>query len=127
MPLTAPTLGGIGDRVDLLIRRGATFGPHRIAFTNPDGTAMNLTGCTLRAALRKRAGDVAALLDFVCVIDTPAITDPAVDSQAVFGATATATAALDLGSDGAGVWKMDMQDAAGRIIAVFYGAASLVP
>jgi hypothetical protein len=46
-------LGDIGERVDLLIRQGCTFGPHEVRLTNPDDTPVNLTGATVRGTIRK--------------------------------------------------------------------------
>lgn len=120
-----PTIGSIGDRVEMVIRRGATIGPHRIMFPNPDGTPMDLTGASLEASLRKSITDPAPLMLFVCLVDFPIITDPATESQAQFGATAAVSAFLDLGADGIGVWKIDLHDAAGRIIPVFQGPVLL--
>ena len=43
------TLGYIGERLDLLIRQGATFGPFDVTLANPDKTPVNLTGATVQA------------------------------------------------------------------------------
>lgn len=51
------TLGYIGEKLDLLVRQGATLGPFAVTLTNPDNTPVNLTGATLRAHLRKKALD----------------------------------------------------------------------
>ncbi len=45
------TLGYIGERLDLLIRQGATFGPFDVTLANPDKTPVDLTGATVRALL----------------------------------------------------------------------------
>jgi hypothetical protein len=61
------TLGSIGVKLDLLIKQGSTFGPHKFTLTNPDGTPLDLTGCIVRAHIRKKASDTA----IVCDLDTP--------------------------------------------------------
>ena len=44
-------LGSIGDRVDLLVRVGTTFGPHRVTLTDAAGLPLGLTGATITAAV----------------------------------------------------------------------------
>ena len=46
-------VGTRGERLDLIVRQGATLGPHTVTLTNPDGSAVNLTGCTIQGQVRK--------------------------------------------------------------------------
>jgi len=61
----APVIGTIGDKVDLLIRQGATFGPYWIQIQDEDGVIIDLTGASVKASLRKDIGDAtpAAVFD----------------------------------------------------------------
>jgi hypothetical protein len=115
-----PVLGYAGDRVDLLIRQGATFGPHELTLTNPDDTVIDLTGCTLRAQVRRKALDAAILITLTCTI-----TD-ATGGVCTIGLTDEQTAALAAGEDPGQVesrarWDLELEDAAGRVTPVFYG------
>lgn len=115
-----PVLGHAGERVDLLIRQGATFGPHELTLTNPDGSAVDLTGCTLRAQLRRKALDAGILIALTCTI-----TD-AVNGVATIGLTDEQTAALTAGEDpgqpdSRAKWDLELEDAAGGVTPVFYG------
>ncbi len=118
-----PVLGHAGERVDLLIRQGATFDA-QVTLTNPDGTPVDLTGATLRAQIRRKALDTALLVAFtITVID-------AVGGIFTFGLTASQTAALPAAEDPAGiasraVWDMELQDAAGRVTPVYWGTVTI--
>lgn len=122
--MSAPLLGSRGDCVDLLVRQGATFGPHQVTLTNPDGTPVDLTGATVRGQLRRKALDAATLVALtVTVTDAPG---------GVFelGLTAAQTAALTAGEDpgsiaSRAVWDLELQDAAGRVIPVFWGNVTI--
>lgn len=119
------TLGDIGERINLLIRQGATFGPHRVTLTSPDGSPVDLVGSVVRGQMRVRAGATGApLADFaVAMID-------AAGGIFEFGLSATVTAQLPAaapGSDRAVArWDMELEDAAGRVIPLFWGEASVV-
>ncbi len=114
------TLGYIGDKVDLLVRQGATFGPMRVELTNPDATPVNLTGCTVRGQLRKKAlsADVVAQFE-VAVIDPQG-------GVFTFGFTDEVTAGIPAGEsvkalESAYVWDMEVLDSTGRVNPLYYG------
>lgn len=86
-----PIVGDFGQRIDLQIRQGATFGPVIVIVENPDTTPVNLTGATIKAQLRKNALDTVVIADFVC---------PLVDATAgkfSYGLNAAITAAIITG------------------------------
>jgi hypothetical protein len=123
--MTAPVLGDRGDRVDLLIRQGATFGPHEITLTNPDDTPVDLTGATVRAQMRRKALTTGLPL---ATFDTP-VTDAAA-GVFTLGLSAAATAALVAGEDPASldsraVWDLEVQDATGRVVPVYWGSVTI--
>lgn len=49
------TLGYIGEKLDLLVKQGSTLGPFKVTLLNADQTPVNLTGCTIRGHVRKKA------------------------------------------------------------------------
>jgi hypothetical protein len=119
-----PVLGHAGGRVDLLIRQGATFSAE-VTLTNPDGTAVDLAGATVRAQMRRKALDAnPPLATFtVTMID-------AAGGVFSFSLTDAQTAALVAAEDPAGidsraVWDMELLDAAGRVTPVYYGKVTI--
>ncbi len=116
------TLGDLGDRVDLLISRGDHFGPHSLALANPDGSPVDLTGCTLAGVVRVGEAEVAVRVQ---------VTNPT-QGQANFWLTQADTATLPAGAtetaqQGAGKWQLKLTDSAGHRHPVFYGAAQVAP
>lgn len=54
--MTTPLqLSSLGERMNLLLQQGATFGPIVATMTNPDLSPVNLTGCTIFGSVRKTA------------------------------------------------------------------------
>jgi hypothetical protein len=103
-------LGDLGDVVELQIRQGSTFGPHQAVLANPDGTPMNLTGCTIRAMLRRNPS--ASAVSFECEI-----TDAAA-GEWTFGLSAEQTATLEPPKY---VYDVELEDASGRVLPLFHG------
>ena len=56
--MVTPVIGTIGEKVDLLIRRGATFGPFWIELVDENNIPINLTGCVAAGSIRKNIDDV---------------------------------------------------------------------
>jgi hypothetical protein len=116
------TLGSIGVKLDLLIKQGSTFGPHKFTLTNPDGTLLDLTGCIVRAHIRKKASDTA----IVCALDTPVTVSVTPIGEFNLGASKTVTGAITAGDtlkDPASkyVWDCDLEDSTGRSTPLYYG------
>lgn len=113
-------IGTKGERLDLLIRQGADFGPYLAEMKNPDGTPVDLTGCVIRGSIRKTPASsaVAAAIEV-------AITD-ATAGQYQFGVGHVATSPLKCGvnekaPESLYVWDLEMQDAMGRVMPLYYG------
>ena len=118
--MTVQTLGNIGTRLDLLIRQGATFGPFVCTMTNPDGTPVNLTGATIRGQIRKAPADTVVVASLVVTI-----TDAAAGKY-TFSLSDATTAAIAAGADvtkpaSVYVWDLELQDAAGSVIPLYWG------
>lgn len=129
------TLGTIGERMDLLIRQGATFGPFMFTMKAPkagavaqaDGTyadadllPIDLTGCTLRGQIRKTPADVAVVASLAVTV-----TDAAGGSyqfELTDETTATIVAGIDLSKrESIYVWDFELQDSLGRVIPLYWG------
>ncbi len=113
-------IGYIGERLDLLIRQGATLGPFICTLTNPDATPVNLTGATIRGQIRKQPSDTAVVANLsVMVMD-------AAGGQYSFALDAATTAGIVAGADitkpeSVYAWDMELQDSLGRVIPLYWG------
>lgn len=124
MSETKLQLGTIGARVDLLIKQGATFGPHVVTLTNPDGSPTDLTGCSFKGSIKAKARDASVLarFSFTMVSVNP--------GKFSFQLAATDSAVIPAGenlSDSASLKTYDikMLDASGRVVPLFYGDAKV--
>ena len=121
-----PQIGTKGSELDLLIRQGATFGPIVSTIKNPNGTAMNLTGATLRAQIRKTP--TSSLVDGATGDFT--ITD-AVNGLFEWGFSAETTTLLaadsesELAAASSYVWDMELEDSLGRVIPLMFGKVNV--
>lgn len=118
------TLGYIGERLDLLIRQGATFGPFECSMLNPDETPVDLTGCVLQGHIRKKALDNTVVTSLAITITEP------VNGRYVFGLSGEATSLIVAGESikdpvSKYVWDMELIDANLRVIPVYYGDVSV--
>ena len=119
-------VGTKGQEVDLLIRQGATLGPVLCRLTNPNATAMNLTGAVIRGQIRKTASSAGSTgATAVCTITN------ALNGEFTYEFTAAATTALvaDDNSEEAPasiyVWDMELEDSTGRITPLVYGKVNV--
>ena len=115
-----PTLGYIGEKLDLLIRQGATLGPFNVTLTNPNGTPYDLTGVTIRGQIRKTPSDPVVTADLdVSVIDS-------LLGKFEFGISSVLTAQIPTGESlkdtpSGQVWDMELVDTLGRVTPLYYG------
>ena len=121
--MVAPVLGHIGEEMDLLIRQGATFGPHILTMTNPDSSPVNLTGITFRGTIRKDAkSTVAHLITFEVINAVGGVVKMSMTDEET--SLITAGPALSH-ADSKYVWDAEMQDALGSVIPLYYGKVSV--
>jgi hypothetical protein len=113
-------LGDIGSRLDLVMVQGTTFGPVRIQLKQPGGREVDLTGAAVRAAVRRRRGDV-PLQPMQVVVHAP-------PSRGFFSIALTATQTTALGDleqrryDPLKLfWDMVLEDAIGAVRPLFWG------
>lgn len=114
-----------GQELNLTIRQGATFGPIVCTLKNADTSAVNITGYTVRAQVRKtptsrKATGFAA----TCAIVNAAL------GQFSFEFTAANTAALVVGenesdADSLYYWDMELQQPDGKVIPMVYGTVKV--
>ena len=114
-------VGTRGERLDLIVRQGATLGPHTVTLTNPNGTPVDLTGATIQGHVRKNPLDSGApVASFVITyVDRVA-------GKYSFEIAHTVTAAIPAGEfqnspESMYQYDMELLDTAGRIIPLHYG------
>lgn len=112
-------LGFIGEKLDLEIAQGKTFGPFLLKTLNPDGSPVDLTGYRFDSVIRKTPKS-----PVVAVINCT-ITDP-LAGEMTFGLDADATALIKAGSDmgqdeSKYVWELEMTDPSGRVTPRYFG------
>lgn len=129
--MTTPTIGYFGERLDLRIRQGATFGPIQAVMRNPPvspatvGTLVNLAGCTIRGQIRRKALDVAIIASFAVTI-----TDSS-KGEYEFGLSSATTSGITAGetldsTTSRYVWDLELVDATGRITPLYYGTVTVL-
>lgn len=116
---TTPSIGTYGENLDLRVKQGSTFGA-TVIVTNPDGTVMDLTACTVRGQIRRKALDTALIVAFTC-----AVTD-AEAGTFTFGLTDEQTADIDAGEttakpDSNYVYDIEVEDSVGGVTPLLYG------
>ncbi len=119
------TVGSRGDKLDLLVRQGTTLGPMSVTMRGPSDAPIDLTGCQIRAKVRKTYASAAGI-DVNTII-----TDP-VAGAFQFSLTNVQTAAMTCGpspSDPASlyVWDLEIEYSDGTVRPVFYGAVKVAP
>jgi hypothetical protein len=115
-----PTLGYIGERLDLLVKQGSTLGPFPVELKDSVGAAIDLTGCNIRGHIRRKALDTALVKSFNVVI-----TDAAAGKFS-FSLSDEETATIPAGEelkdrDSIYVWDMELEDSAGSVRPLYYG------
>lgn len=113
-------LGTIGEKIDLLIKQGSTFGPYFVELTNPDETPVDLSGCIIRGKIKKTG------LSVVTVEELNVTITDAVLGKFKFGLTDEETAVLPAGEtlkDKASLytWDMEIEDNAGNVLPLYFG------
>ncbi len=114
------TIGTFGERLDLHIKQGATFGPMRFEMVNPDDTSVDLSNCEIRSQIRQQASDASVVLDIDCPLTNPML------GKFEFSLSDEQTRLIDAGSSteemqNRFVWDMELEDGTGRVIPLYYG------
>ena len=120
----AITIGNIGEEMNLNIKQGATFGPLLFTMQNPDNSAVNLTGCTVRGQIRKVPTKPAVAAAFTC-----SITNAAAGQYQLLlteGQTAAIKAVDDPKSpENVYYWDLELVDSQSRVISLYWGKATI--
>lgn len=127
MTTKLPKYANTGRRWDHEMRQGGTWGPFKHTLRNPDvspgvpGAPIDLTGCTLRGQVRRKALDAT-------VVATMNITyaSPRTLGWYTFSLTDEQTAAITCGdklTDAASLYEYDveLEDASGQVFCLLYG------
>jgi hypothetical protein len=120
--MSAPTLGCIGEEINLLIKQGCTLGPFRVQLCNPDATFMDLTNCTISGQLRLAPNDIDSVADLQC-----SVTDPT-HGKFEFGLDDQTTGTIPAGDTVDAItylWELNMRDSAGNVTPLYYGCAKI--
>jgi hypothetical protein len=117
-PITYSTLPK--QQFDVVVRQGSTFGPFTHRLKNPDGTPVDLTGCTARGQVRKTPTAAAVVATLDCAIPAP------LEGYYTFGLSDEATDAIPAGdriTDPASqyVWDVELVAADGSVRCTLYG------
>lgn len=119
-------IGTKGAELDLLIRQGATFGPVRSTLKDNLGVAINITGGTFRAQIRKTATStlVPGATAVFTVVDAP---NGVFDWEFPVSSTTLLVAdnESELAQASIYVWDMEFQDTAGRVLPLTYGKVNV--
>ena len=120
--MAAKSIGTKGNDLEILIRQGATFGPHRVTIRGANNTPIDLTGCKFTGKVKKtvKSSEVVAEIETNIVNATGGIVDFFIQDEM--------TALIPAGEtekDAASqyVWQYQMEDASGKVIPLFYGTA----
>lgn len=124
--MTTPLqLSSLGERMNLQLQQGATFGLIVATMTNPDTSPVNLTGCIIFGSIRK-----AATPDVIAAPITVVITAPLTGGY-TFQVTAANTDLLTAGdalqsSASQYIWDLFMKDAAASVLSLYSGTAQVL-
>lgn len=109
----------------MTIRQGATFGPLLFTMFDPDEvTPVDLTGCVIRAQIRRRA-DSQAVQQALTVAITSAL-----DGEYRMSLTPAQTAAIPAVNDpedeaNVYAWDAELQDSLGNVFPLYWGTATM--
>lgn len=113
-------IGYIGEKVTLVIRQGATCGPHSVLLRNPDLSAVDMTGAAVRGQIRKKPSSTVVTADLVIeIVNSPtcsfkfSLTDE-VTKDIVAGELLSS-------ADSLYVWDIEWEDAGGVVRPIMYG------
>lgn len=121
-----PTIGTKGENLDLLIRQGATFGPHLVTLTNPDTSPVNLTGCTVRGQIRKTATlPLSTGVALTCTVTNAAAGQFTISISDEDTTLLTADPDSETADASTYVWDLELEDAGGNVIPLMYGVANV--
>lgn len=123
--MTIPTLGTKGAQLNLLIKQGSTLGPNTMTLMDSSGAPMNLTGCTVKAEIRKTADAPTADASAICAVVGAA--GGIVTWE--FPAGQTELLSCDPNDENAPasqyVWDMELHYTSGRVVPLLYGNVSV--
>lgn len=119
--MATPIIGTKGDRLDLLIRQGATFGPMRCTLLKADGSPEDLTGCTFIAEIRKTPDATTVAAAAVFDLTNAAAGDFSYSFLADDTAGIPCAPEGETSPDSMYVWDLEVHYPSGRVRPLLYG------
>lgn len=116
-----PTLGTKGAQLDLIVKQGATLGPNTTTLLDGVGDPIDLTGCTVRAQIRKTPDAATIACTAVCTLVTPA---SGIFSWSFTAAETTALTCSTVDENEAAslyYWDMELLKADSTVVPLLYG------
>ena len=118
-----PVIGNIGEKLDLLIKQGSTFGPFEVILSDPLGAPINLTGSSIQAQIRKRPSDTLPIASFDIIIE-------ALNGKFFYSLTDTITGGILAGDTlkdpmSKYFWDMEIHWSNGKIQPLYYGDVTI--
>lgn len=107
-------ISNLGEKLDLRMRQGSTWGPFRVTLTNPDETPIDLTGATVRVLMECEQAPSMSV----------GITD-AITGEFEFGLDAEVTADVPATGSPMYPWYIELEDSTGRVLPLTYGLAQV--
>jgi hypothetical protein len=113
-------IDALGERMNLVVTQGATFGPILATMLNPDLSEVNLTGCVIFGSVRKTPGAATEEAAIAVTITAP------LTGNYEFEIAEAETDGLSAGdflesAESAHVWELYLKDTAGRVLPLYYG------
>ena len=119
------TLGRRGDKLDLLIRQGATLGPFPVTMVSESGAPLDLTGATVRGTVAK---DYGAATDYPITINVTNAAGGEFRMSMPASLTATIPYLGDLfAPENQYVWDLEIEFSDTTVMPVFWGIVQLAP
>jgi hypothetical protein len=120
MSTTIQTIGSFGERLDIKVKQGSTLGPFNVTWTNPDTTAVVLTGGTVRGQIRRTGLATTDEVELTCTITNAAA------GQFSFGLDFATTEAFLSGEtvaddDSLYVYDLEFEDTLTRVTPLLHG------
>lgn len=119
-----PIIGDVGDRLDLNVRRGSSFGPIEVELQNSDGTEVDITGCTFQSFIGRRELNSPKLMEMTVNIIS---LKPAKFTMELSDELTSTLACGNYHKDPNSLykWGFEMIDSLGRTLPLFYGQISV--
>lgn len=120
--MMANQIGGKGSQLDILIRQGATFGPHRVTIKDENSNPINLTGAVFTGQIRKTITSTTVSAEIVTSIIDPI--NGIIEISIPWNVTKDLPAGeTEKDEKSIYFWDYELKDSQDKIVPLFYGTA----